>query len=149
VTIVCYRAGVLAADTALWGGDVLVGSTSKIARAADGSVVGVCGRAGIGERYLAWVRSPYADLGSRFKIEENDISFEAIIARPCGDVFFVDEFGNPFRTVAPFYAIGIGEKVAYGALAMGASAVQAVDVAIRYSAHCGGEVDVLQLEPPA
>lgn len=37
-------------------------------------------------------------------------------------------------------AFGIGSDFAYGALHVGASAQTAVEVAIKYSIHCGGEI---------
>lgn len=37
-------------------------------------------------------------------------------------------------------AFGSGRDVAYGALGMNATARQAVELAIRYTTHCGGEI---------
>lgn len=44
------------------------------------------------------------------------------------------------------FAEGSGRDFAYGAMAMGADAVTAVKVAIRYDKHCGGGIDVLTFD---
>ena len=44
-------------------------------------------------------------------------------------------------------AFGEGKDFAYGALAMGATAAQAVEIANQFSAHCGLGVDVFALTP--
>jgi len=43
-------------------------------------------------------------------------------------------------------AIGNGAKYAYGAMAAGATAVKAVEIACRYAEGCGGGVDILRLD---
>lgn len=43
----------------------------------------------------------------------------------------------------PFYAIGAGGQLALGALANGASAVEAVEIACRFHAHCSDRDGIL------
>ena len=43
-------------------------------------------------------------------------------------------------------AFGSGQDLAYGALAMGASAEQAVEIANQYSRNCGHGVDIFHLK---
>lgn len=45
----------------------------------------------------------------------------------------------------PVYALGAGAQCAYGAMAMGGNAVDAVEIASRYNNMCGGGVDTLTL----
>jgi hypothetical protein len=47
------------------------------------------------------------------------------------------------------FAEGGGRDFAYGAMAMGATAVQAVEIANRYDLYCGGGVDSLSFNDPA
>ena len=51
---------------------------------------------------------------------------------------------NPVKQVVedPFMAWGTGREFALGALAMGATAKEAVEVACRFSIYCGNGVDV-------
>lgn len=42
------------------------------------------------------------------------------------------------------YCTGSGREFAYGAIAMGADAVKAVEIACQYSAECGGDIDVIK-----
>jgi len=50
---------------------------------------------------------------------------------------------------APFYAIGTGGNFALGAMRYGASAAEAVEIAIECDTGCGGKIDVLHLVDPA
>lgn len=50
---------------------------------------------------------------------------------------------HPFEIEEPFYAFGSGMDIAIGALAMGANAIKAVEIASRYSSHCGNGIDTL------
>jgi hypothetical protein len=52
----------------------------------------------------------------------------------------------PLVYADPVFAEGTGRDFAYGALAMGANAVQAVEVACRYDIYCGGGIDVLSFD---
>lgn len=48
----------------------------------------------------------------------------------------------------PFAAFGSGKEYALGALTMGATAEQAVEIASQHDTHCGLGVDVMQFERP-
>ncbi len=65
-----------------------------------------------------------------------------ILVPPEGPALMVNDFGES-EICAPFYAIGSGYELAMGAMAMGASAEEAVRVAIQYDIHSGGEITVL------
>lgn len=52
----------------------------------------------------------------------------------------------PIPAGLPFFAIGSGRDYAMGAMAMGASAEEAVRIAARFDESTGGDVDVLTLE---
>ena len=145
MSTVVYRDGVLAADSRAYGGhgQDSPGEKRKIYRLKDGSVVGVTsGVLGMGERFAAWLNAggdPSAWTGS-------DPDLRAIIIRPGGEVFLADDglyFSGPIR--CDHYAIGSGAPYAMGAMAMGASAVQAVHVAIAHDCHSGGRVRAIHV----
>lgn len=46
----------------------------------------------------------------------------------------------------PYFADGSGRDFAYGAMAMGADAVKAVEIACQYDIYCGGGIDTLTFD---
>lgn len=145
MSTVAYRDGVLAADSKAYGGSGQnsPGEKRKIHRLKDGTVVGVTSAVlGMGERFAAWLDAggdPTAWTGG-------DPDLRAIIVRPGGEMFLADDglfFSGPIQCKQ--YAIGSGAAYALGAMSMGATAVQAVHVAIAHDYHSGGRVRALSV----
>ena len=47
----------------------------------------------------------------------------------------------PTEITEPFWAVGSGADYALGAMAMGADAIKAVEIACKFDVYCGGGVD--------
>jgi hypothetical protein len=62
---------------------------------------------------------------------------------PCGLIMNFSYSGWTLRC-APFYAAGSGSDYAYGAMAMGASAEEAVRAALQFETASGGEITLLR-----
>lgn len=71
--------------------------------------------------------------------------FSGIIVSPEGVIAHIDASGYPMEIDAPFYALGIGADIDIGALEMGATSQEAVKAAIKWSANCGGKIQVVKL----
>jgi hypothetical protein len=78
---------------------------------------------------------------SELKLED----FEGIIIHPDGDIALIDPIGYPMSIKADFYSMGSGANVAQGAMAQGATAIEAVRHAIKYVNTCGGKVQSVKL----
>ena len=139
MTTVAFRDGVLAADTL---------STTNGLRDDYGVKVwkfrGVIGAAA-GSRALClkfqdWIRGGM----------QGDCPFEGqddgngFIAAPNG-VAVCWSTNGPWPVRAPFYALGSGYQLAMGAMEAGASAEEAVRVAIKHDTGTGGEVVAVRL----
>jgi ATP-dependent protease HslVU (ClpYQ) peptidase subunit len=141
VTTIAYRDGVLAGDTRVVSEDtVLPVRERKIFRLPDGSLIAAAGDAEQGELLLRAMRKGYPP--PRLS---GDAEVEAILIKPGGALFFY-ESNLWLRQRALFYAIGTGRSYALGALAQGASAIEAVRIGIRFNAHSGGRVQSLRLD---
>lgn len=147
MSVVVYKDGILAADSKAYGGSYQSspGWKRKIHRLVDGSRLGVTTAVlGTGERFVAWMNAgadPAAWVG------EPKIDLRAIIIKPDGSVFLADDslyFSGPIECSS--YAIGSGAPYAIGAMAEGASAERAVDVAKMFDPHCGGPTVILPPE---
>ncbi len=140
MTVLAYRAGVLASDSMIADSNTRCGAMRKLARGPGGAVAGSCGACGVSNRFLRWVEN-----GEPGEFEPGTESFNALIARVDGEVFRMDSDGAWWPVVAPYHAEGSGASVAMGAMEMGATAEQAVMAAIRWNLFCGGDVQVERL----
>lgn len=142
MTAIAYRDGVMAADTLESAGGVLTGHTRKIVRTPDGSLVAAAGSATICHAFLEAAVSGSAE---NFRPDiKGDHSFSAILIKSSGAMWYFDDFGC-CPTKAEFVACGCAHDMLIGAMAHGASASEAVAVAVKYDRRCGGEIQVERL----
>jgi ATP-dependent HslUV protease subunit HslV len=140
MTTIAYRDGVLAADTRVTrGGYIMPGHFCKIGRSPGGDLVGVAGNCAKAVGFLRAVISGSADPTAP---EE---SVTALVISPDGQITVHEAAGRFDMTGAPFWAIGTGTSAALGALHAGASAEEAVRIAMLIDNDSGGEVNSLRL----
>lgn len=72
-------------------------------------------------------------------------NIEALLVSPHGEVALLDSSAYPMKIRAKYFAIGSGEEVALGAMAMGASAEEAVRAAIKHTVGCSGPIQKVKL----
>jgi 20S proteasome alpha/beta subunit len=128
----------MAADTLITGDGLIHGTISKLARAKNGSIIGLCGSAFDLESFIEWYD------GDRQQHWSASDGTEALVLSPDGIIRCFNHVGRSFICTAP-QAIGSGAAVAYGALAMGASPNQAVQVAIKYDMRTGGNAESMMV----
>lgn len=140
MTVIVYRAGVMAADTAVWCDQIVVEHVIKIVRLPDGSLFGCSGRVCDAQAFADWLmgkgeRPPAAEKGY----------FSGLIVAPDGSVRRVEWDMRPFDLAGPYHTCGSHCEFLHGALAAGATAEEAVALAIRYGDSAAGEVRVERL----
>ena len=127
MSTIVYRDGIMAADTRAWAGrSSPIGQKAKIRRLSNGFLLGCAsGVPGAGEYLMDW----YEDGHDHEKlILPKD--FTLLIVNTNGQAFLADDSPHLSGPItAPWFAIGSGCDYAMGAMAMGATAVQAVEVA--------------------
>ncbi len=145
MTTIAIRNGVMAADTMISDANLVRGFTSKIFRTAGGHLLAVCGHASMSLPFAAWIErgAPDDDL-PRFP---EGADFAAIVAYADGRVAVFSEKFLPQFLTAEFHTMGSGGEVALGAMAMGASAEEAVRVACRFDPWSREPIQVEMLEP--
>ncbi|ODT84837.1 hypothetical protein [Phenylobacterium sp. SCN 70-31] len=133
----------MAADTLQNINGTRVGHVMKIARRWDGTLVSGAGHA----TYLYDLRQ-WADLPKKkrkigpplpSKDQENSMG---VMIEPDGKIYVLQETGICLSG-AEYYAIGSGSEFALGAMAMGASAEEAVRAAIKHDCYSGGEINTI------
>ena len=148
MTIVCYKDGTLAADTAIWNGDTLTGHATKIVKNRHNYLVGATGDYPICQDFISWVEEHLGDIEELgdFPVPDEGADIAGIIISPEDIVTHYDGNGYPIvGIVSPYYAEGLGADMAIGAMAAGATAEQAVQICIDHLARVGGSVDTVRL----
>ena len=142
MTIIVFKEGILAADTLLVSNvDAVAGEAMKIGM-CEGFMGGATGNVIETAAFLEWVENG-ADWA---KYPEFKDPFTGLIINRENVVWHGGKGGISRPVIAPFHAIGSGEEVAKGALGAGATAKEAVQVAISIDLFCGGHVDTLRFE---
>lgn len=141
MTTIAYRNGVLAGDTRVTSDDtILPGWERKVFRLPDGGLFASADDVEGGELLLRAMRKGHPPP----RLPENE-HVDAILIKPDGKMFFYE--GNIWiRYRAPYCAIGTGRPYALGAMARGASAIDAVRIGMKFDAHSGGRVQSLRLK---
>lgn len=140
MTTIAYRDGVLAADTAATAGSSITGQMTKV-YAGSVWIVAATGRADDVPRAFRYADAS-AEEGAKLEFS-NDFA-ALLVERATGRVMQF-EGEEMFEIRAPFYARGSGRDFALGAMAMGATADEAVRIACRYDCYSREPVEVVRL----
>lgn len=138
MTIICYRDGIIAADTLISAGDARVGHRLKI-DLVGGWLIGAAGNVAGLNYGLNWINAG-AHLNEPLVFCPGFSGCLTLIS-PAGVPYHVNENSTlPAEFATPWTASGSGEDFALGALSRGASAAGAVEAAIECCMSCGGNV---------
>lgn len=126
MTIIAYKAGILACDSAVFNGDYCFKTRDKIIRLNDGSHFAASGRWSVIQDVAKWLN------GDGEKPEpEKEGDFGALWLRGEG-LWRMDHDYRAYADTAEFAAEGAHAEFVCGALAAGAGAAEAVELACRY-----------------
>lgn len=141
MTTIAYRDGALAFDSQVSDGNRFDGTMMKGIK-GDYFVAAMSGAANrmgvLGSIYVDKSDNPVYDKSA---LTENE---ELVVVTRAG-VFFCNNAG-PLKFDAPFYVAGSGGSIAMGAMAHGASAEEAVQIACKYDTKTSAPVHVLRID---
>lgn len=139
MTAIAYRNGIMAADSVGWTCEsVKMATHPKIRRTLDGGVFACAGSSAEIVRFADWMLST-GDLPTDF---ERDDQFNAIWVKPDRTLWHCNHRISFYQVVAPFFVIGAPSVFMLGAMYAGATAEEAVCLAILHTDGAGGEVQV-------
>jgi len=148
MTTICIRDGVVAFDTQVTSGDALVCRTLKAKKIGD-FIVGGTGSPMVLRRFWRY----FSERASDAPIWEKDPAFPEIKKGEDSTVFLIEADGSVIEIYeggfldeisAPFLAYGTGRDFALGAMAKGASAMDAAKIAASFDAF--SSVPILTLD---
>ena len=145
MTVITYRDGVLASDSGAFMGEAIVGAVVKIGRTRRGSLFGVAGDAGKNSLVRAFVEALEAGENPWASADDWGEAVSLIVL-PSGRFAVVCRENPIFEPIrAPFAAIGAAQEMAFGAMAAGADAAQAVRICIRHHTGAVGPIQTRRL----
>ena len=137
MTVIAWKDGIIAADRAVGVGELLL-EVAKLRRVGN-VVLAACGPADFGEAMIEWYER--GCLREEFPQTQKQEDFAILVAASPAGVSLFYQTQHAVRRAADWSAVGSGAELAIGAMAAGASAVEAVQIAITYSRSCGFGVD--------
>jgi hypothetical protein len=141
MTTFAYKDGVLAADSAATCSGTYQGSTQKIFASKRGGLVAVSGDMAANAAFKKWVEEKHC----QGEVPDTDAAYSAIWIKPNGEIYVI-EFRAAVRLDAPFVAGGSGMDLATGAMAFGATAAEAVQVAAAFDTSTALPIQIARLE---
>jgi hypothetical protein len=151
MTTIAYRDGILAGDSA-WSDldcDMLVSSRTKIERLRSGALYGAAESADGRElKVILQDVTNESELPLSHVLRTIEDKVTAILVLPNNSVYRIEtgEIAMVVPIHAPFVAIGSGAKLAYGAMAHGATATEAVTHACNWDLYTKLPVSWLALD---
>jgi hypothetical protein len=144
MTIICYRDGIMAADSAAFSGSVRVSTSVKIIRTRNGALFAAAGACSDTQAVGKWAQNDFeGDPPALTHSEDGD--FAALYVKPSGDVLRLYTSLIPIPSYADFHAEGCCLEMATGAMGAGASAEEAVRVCLQYGQGVGTPIQVESL----
>lgn len=149
MTTICYRDGVMAADSRAYSGDkVPIGTKQKIHVMPNGALLASSSTlVGMPEAFTEWVRRTIVNKEAvRAASTDENFGVQSILVWPDGEVFYWCDgrhWAGPVK--AEFFALGSGDQYAYGAMKAGASAEKAVRIACECDTWSSEPVQVVTL----
>ena len=141
MTTIVYRDGVMAAEGRSTLDDTIITDCAlKITRLSDGALIAIAGEDSYEAPLIRYLEDEQEELP-----QATPNAFAALLVEVDGTTKLYSGVGDFTVVDAPFIAIGSGAPYAYGALEMGASARDAVGIAISRDPNSGGAIQVERL----
>lgn len=150
MTIVAFKDGILVSDSAVTNEYYRFGfASNKIGKLCDNAWYGFAGSLYDLNAFISSNYFPYATIADVLKqlSQDWDDSSQFILIRKYGKEYNYSLFSKGGKVLQninyPFYALGSGSYFAIGAMANGADAKKAVEIACEYDIHSGGPLTII------
>jgi len=151
MTTIAYRDGVIAADTQETWDDGSFTPCKKIYRISssdaeiDGHIVALAGGSYSAEVFLEWYENgDWNDPPDLVNLDADE-DFEALVVKNDGTLWTCNRLFAFIPIKVDYFAMGSGGKAALGAMAVGATADEAVRAAMKHDCYTGGKVQTLKV----
>lgn len=151
MTTIAYRDGVMAADSQGTNNGLHAADRTKVYD-INGWLLGGCGASSQLDEYLAWFRDSCKDGKLRkapdYLQTSGDNGYTVLLVnKKTRAMYQVADGLWPFRIKGKYAATGSGMSLALGAMAMGGTAKQAVQAAIKHDVYSSGSIKTKKCFP--
>lgn len=141
MTTIAFKDGIVAADSGCCVGGTRAGTVNKLSQNKAGDIAAASGSAAYLFAFLKWFQAH--EKGSPPEARSSTDTFDrGVIFRKSGVIEVFEDFGK-HTLQSEFYATGSGRPEAMGAMAAGATAAQAIEIASRLDVYTFGPVITL------
>src|SRR5574340_819361 len=147
MSVVAWDGQTVAADKQGTIGDSIIITGTKMRRAKNGNVLAITGTLDLGTIFMDWYddgENP-EEWPLDLQKDENYAS-DLLLFTPEGAYSF-GRLGYKMKVEDKFMAWGCGSSFALGAMAAGAKAADAVQIASTYNPFCGNGIDIMRIKP--
>jgi ATP-dependent protease HslVU (ClpYQ) peptidase subunit len=160
MTTIAYTNGFMACDSKVTGGDDFVTRCNKIIRLPHGHLLGLSGDADERDfiKLMGTIRGE-KNIPSREQLRALKQAIRGLLVLKNGRIFYVEVYfdemagdsdmaysAQVYECHEKFAAMGNGFRYALGAMAAGATAAKAVEIACKYDIYTGPPVRVVPLK---
>jgi len=142
MTVIAWDGKTLAADKLTTSGDVALTTTKIFTFELDNKPVyaASCGTLVEGLILIDWYKDG-ADPEKYPEFQKGEKTGSTLVIVRDGVCYEWQTYATPIKHQDPFIAFGCGREFAIGAMAAGATAIEAVEIASRHNPDCGRGVD--------
>jgi len=109
-------------------------------------LIGISGPTVLAAQMFIWAEKGFPEEHIPAGQKDGDKFARTMCIMPDRTILMYENSHTPWKNEQKIYAIGAGSEIALGAMAFGADAIQAVEIASKYSPLCGQGVDFLTFE---
>lgn len=146
MTVVAWDGKTIVADRQVTNSD-LARPTSKLRRLSSGEVISGTGNSQVCIMLMDWYEAGAKKEDWPAVQQTEDLA--VLVVASAEGLKFYDRFPVALSVETEFYAFGAGRDYAMGAMAHGASALEAVQITNRLCVSCGHGADVMELRSEA
>ena len=139
MSVIAWDGKTLAADRQACTGDTKA-TVRKIFKLESGEILAFAGDLDVGMAMKHWYEEGHKREDFP-KINRDEKTFCRLIVASESGVVYYERTPEPVQLLDLFMAWGCGREAALGAMAMGADAVKAVEIASRFILYCGNGCD--------
>lgn len=143
MTILAFDGKTFVADGLSVNGDLVVDNKFKKLYLVDGACIGIAGSAYCGLAFVKWWKDGHDPKNYPAMREDSGC---LVVYQDGTAEEYTGRTPVPIPAPSPPIAFGTGDMIALGAMAAGADARRAVEIACQLCTTCGGEIQVVTLD---
>lgn|SRR5574340_158017 len=146
MSVVAWDGRTVAADRQGTMGEALIVTGTKMRRAKDGNILAVTGTLDLGNILMDWYEDGENPEEWPLELQKDENYASDLLLFTLDGAYSFGRLGYRMKVEDNFAAWGCGAAFAIGAMAAGAKAADAVEIACTYNPFCGNGIDIMRIK---